>query len=183
MLLNTDSVSLLKSISLLQSLPQWISSWPARMFPPPYMLQKHILSLWFSFHFPTPWRIRVTGSYICLPKGLPKFKVSNTDLCELGDEKEAGRGYFFLLNCSKEEILHGICPDTCRIDLRSCLWIPLWCSLWKSGQCSYLAPCIFLKLWLCFPSSSSSVSMISPPELSSCPYFSSLFLGSQEHSG
>lgn len=124
MLLNTDSVSLLKSISLLQSLPQWISSWPARMFPPPYMLQKHILSLWFSFHFPTPWRIRVTGSYICLPKGLPKFKVSNTDLCELGDEKEAGRGYFFLLNCSKEEILHGICPDTCRIDLRSCLWFP-----------------------------------------------------------
>lgn len=118
---------------------QRMSSWPAHMFPPPDMLQKCVLSLWLSFHLPTPWRIHVTGSYICLPKGLPKFKVSNSDLYEIGNEKETARSYFFLLNCSKEKILHGICPEIVE-DLWSCLWIPLWGSLWKSGQCSSLAP-------------------------------------------
>lgn len=163
--------------------PQQMSSWPAHMFPPPDMLQKCVLSLRLSFHLPTPWRIHVTGSYICLPKGLPKFKVSNSDLYEIGNEKETGRSYFFLLNCSKEKILHGICPETCRRPVELSMNSPLGLIV-KKWPVLQLGTLHFPQtLWLCFPSSSSSLSMISPPELSSCPYFLSLFLGSQEHSG
>lgn len=89
-LLNTDSVSLLKCISLLQSLPTKVD---LLLTSPLCFL--HLACYKNTFYpFGSPFTSQLhgesvsQGSYICLPKGLPKFKVSNTDLCELGEMRK-----------------------------------------------------------------------------------------------
>lgn len=196
MLLNTDSVSsssrlqcfwiliqcLYESLFLYFSLHRSGSplDQPARFLH--LTCYKHIF-----YPFGSPFTSQLHGESMSqgLIAAFQKFKsstVSNIGLCERGNGKETGRSYFFLLNCSKGEILHGICPETCRTapaELSMNSPLGLIVKKWPVLQLGTLH--FPHTLWLCFPSSSSSLSMISPPDLSSCPYFLSLFLGSQEH--
>lgn len=79
---------------------------------------------------------------------------------------------FLLLNCSKEEILHGICPETCRtapveLSMNSPLGLIVKkCPVLQLGTLHFPHT-----VWLRFASSSSSLAMISPSRFKLLPLF------------